>query len=107
MSKEAADLAERLQRLAGSDKRLGHNLGNGAGRAATKMAAAGKAMGQGNFGAAGEHGFQGELAMRNVVDQLERLIKNQPEATDIAHEDAPKEYDTLISEYLKRLSHAE
>lgn len=107
LSKEAAALAERLQRLAGNDKRLGHNLGNGAGRAAAKMAAAGQAMAQGNSGAAGEHGFQGEMALRNVVDQLERLLKNQPAPTDIANEDAPKEYDALISEYLKRLSHAE
>ena len=107
LSKEAAALAERLQRLTGNDKRLGHNPGNGAARAAGKMAAAGQAMTQGKFGAAGEHGFQGELALRNVIDQLERLLKNQPEPTDIAHEDAPKEYDTLISEYLKKLSHAE
>lgn len=107
LSKEAALLAERLQRLAGKDQRVGHNLGNNAARAAAKMAAAGQALGQGNSGAAGEHGFQGELALRNVVDQLERMLKNQPEPTDIAHEDSPKEYDSLISEYLKRLSHAE
>jgi hypothetical protein len=107
LSKEATSLAERLQRLSGNDKRVGHNAGNGANRAATKMAAAAKAMGQGNFGAAGEHGFQGELALRNVIDQLERLLKNQPEPTDIAHEDSPKEYETVISEYFKRLSHAE
>lgn len=107
MSQEAAALAEQLKRLAGKDKRVGHNLGAGAGRAAAKMAAASQAMGQGLFGAAGEHGFQGELALRNVVDQLERLLKNQPEPSDIAHEDSPKEYETLISEYLKKLSHAE
>jgi hypothetical protein len=82
-------------------------VGNAATRAAMKMAAAGKAMAQGTAAAAGEHGFQGELAMRNVVDQLDRLLKNQPDPTDIAHEDAPKEYDTLISEYLKKLSHAD
>lgn len=107
LSKEAMALAEKLQRIAGKDKRVGHNLGTGANRAAAKMAAAGQAVNQGAFGAAGEHGFQGELALRNVADQLERLIKNQPEATDIAHEDSPKEYETLISEYLKRLSHAD
>ncbi|HTL18479.1 MAG TPA: DUF4175 family protein [Patescibacteria group bacterium] len=107
LSKEAAALGERLARLAGKDKRLGHNAGNGAKKAAAKMAAAGQAMNQGRADAAGEHGFQGELAMRNVIDQLERLLKNQPEPTDIAHEDAPKEYDILISEYLKKLSHAE
>ena len=107
LSKEAADLAERLKRLGNQDKRVGHNVGNAAARASMKMAAAGKAMAQGTAAAAGEHGFQGELAMRNVVDQLERVVKNRPDPTDIAHEDAPKEYDTLISEYLKQLSHAE
>ena len=107
MSKEAAALANLLQRLAGKDKRLGHNLGAGAGRASAKMAAAGQAMKQGRADAAGEHGFQGELALKGVIDQLERVIKNQPDASDIAHEDAPKEYETLISEYLKKLSHAE
>ena len=107
LSKEAAALADRLKRLGNQDKRVGHNVGNAATRAAMKMAAAGKAMAQGTAAAAGEHGFQGEIAMRNVVDQLERLLKNQPDPTDIAHEDAPKEYDTLISEYLKKLSHAD
>jgi hypothetical protein len=107
LSQAAAELAQRLQRAAGSDKRLGHNLGNGANRAAAQMAAAGKAMTQGRADAAGEYGFQGELALRNVIDQLERAVKNQPEPTDIAHEDAPKEYDGLISEYLKKLSHAD
>ncbi len=107
LSKEAAALAERLQRMAGKDKRLGHNPGSGAGRAAAKMAAAGQAMAAGSVAAAGEHGFQGQLALRNVVDQLERLLKNQPAPSDFAHEDSPKEYDALIGEYLKRLSHAE
>jgi len=107
ISKEAAALADRLKRLGTQDKRVGHNVGNAATRAAMKMAAAGQAMAQGTAQAAGEHGFQGELAMRDVVDQLERVLKNQPNPTDIAHEDAPKEYDTLISDYLKKLSHAD
>lgn len=107
LSKEAAALAEKLQRLAGKDTRLGHNAGRAAARAAAKMAAAGQSMKNGGFGAAGEHGFQGEMALRTVIAQLERILKNQPEATDIANEDFPKEYEALISEYLKKLSHAE
>ena len=107
MSKEAAALAERLQRLAGKDARLGHNLGNNAGQAAARMAAAAQAMKQGGFGVAGENGFQGELALRSVTAQLERILGNQPEPSDIASEDFPKEYEALISEYLKKLSHAE
>ena len=107
LSEQAAALAERLQRLAGKDRRLGHNAGNQAGRAAARMAAAGQAIKQGVFGAAGENGFQGELALRNLIAQLERLLKNQPDSSDMASEDFPKEYETLISEYLKKLSHAE
>jgi hypothetical protein len=107
LSREAAALAERLRRLAGKDSRLGHGAGQAAGQAATRMAAAGQALRQGSFGAAGEQGFRGELALRSVIAQLERLLRNRPEPTDVAAEDCPKEYEALISEYLKRLSHAE
>lgn len=107
LSKEAAALAEKLKRLAGKDTRVGHNAGGNAGRASSKMAEAAKAVKQGGFGAAGENGFQGELAMRRVIDQLERILKNQPEPTDVANEDFPKEFEGLISEYLKKLSHVE
>ncbi|HLH53608.1 MAG TPA: DUF4175 family protein [Verrucomicrobiae bacterium] len=107
LSDEAKKLAEQLQRIAGKDRRLGHNAGSGAAHAAANMKAAGQAARQGGFGTAGEYGFQGELEMRSVADKLERLVKNKPDASDIAHEDSPKAYDSLISEYLKRLSHAE
>ena len=64
-------------------------------------------MKQGKFGAAGVNGFQGELALREVVAQLERIVREKPELTDVANEDAPKEFEGLISEYFKKLSHAE
>lgn len=107
LSKEAADLAEKLNRMAGKDKRVGHNLGHKAGNAAAKLTAATRALGQGRVGVAGENGFQGELDLRNVVDQLERVLQNQPEPSDIANEDYPTEYETEIAEYLKKLSHQE
>ncbi len=107
LSEEAGHLAEMLQRLAGNNSRLGHNAGNNATRAASKMASAGKAMRQGQLGLAGEQGMEGEVALRGVIAQLERFLKNQPEPSDIAHEDYPKSYEALISEYLKKLSHAE
>jgi len=107
LSAEAGQLAEKLRRLAGKNSRLGHNAGNNANRAASSMASAGQAMGQGNLGQAGEKGFEGEVALRGVISQLERFLKNQPEPSDIAHEDYPKAYEALISEYLKKLSHSE
>jgi hypothetical protein len=107
LSEEAGRLAEMLRRLAGKNSRLGHNAGNNASRAASQMAGAGQAMGQGNFGLAGEQGTQGEVALHGVIAQLERFLKNQPEPSDIANEDSPKAYEELISEYLKKLSHAD
>ena len=107
LSEEARRLAEKLQRMAGRNSRLGHNAGNDASQAASKMAAAGQAMGQGNLGLAGQQAVEGEVALHGVIARLERLLKNQPEPSDIASEDFPKAYEALISEYLKKLSHAE
>jgi hypothetical protein len=107
LSKEASELADKLQRLAGKDKRLGHNAGQNAHLAGQKIATAAQEVKQGHFGAAGVNGFQGELALRKVVAQLERVVKEKPDLTDVASEDAPKEYEALISEYFKKLSHAE
>jgi hypothetical protein len=107
LSEQAGHLAEMLGRLASKNSRLGHNAGNNASRAASQMAGAGQAMGQGDLGLAGEKGAQGEVALHGVIAQLERFLKNQPEPSDIANEDSPKAYEELISEYLKKLSHAE
>jgi hypothetical protein len=75
--------------------------------AGQKMATASQEVKQGRFGAAGVNGFQGELALRKVVAQLERVVKDRPDLTDAASEDAPKAYEALISDYFKKLSHAE
>lgn len=107
LSKEAAALAEKLKRLAGKDSRVGHNAGKSAARAAARMAGASQAMKQGSMGAAGEEGMEGELALRTLVAQLERLLRDRPDPSDIASEDFPKAYEALISEYLRALSHAE
>jgi hypothetical protein len=107
LSKEAAALAEKLQRLAGKDRRVGHNTGQNARQAAGKMEAAAESLKEGNFGAAGAQGMQGERALDQVIAQLERLLKTEVDLTDVASEEAPKEYEALISEYLKKLSYAE
>ena len=69
------------------------------------MGASAQALRQGNRGAAGTEGGQGLLNMDKVVASLERLLKDQPNLTDVATEDFPKEYDALISGYLRKLSH--
>jgi len=107
LSQEAAALAEKLERLASHDQRLGHNAGQNASQAAQHMAAAAQAMKQGRSGQAGIYGFQGELGLKQVAAELERILRERPRLADVASEDAPKEYDALISEYFKKLSHAE
>ena len=105
LSREAAALAEKLEKLAGKDVRLGHNASKRAGQAAGQMAAAARALRQGNRVAAGSAGAQGRLQLDKAAALLERLLKDQPNLTDVAAEDFPKEYEALISEYLKKLSY--
>ena len=107
LSKEATELAAKLARLAGHDKRVGQEAGQNAKLAGQKIANATKEIKQGNFGSAGVSGYQGEVALREVVSHLEKIVKQPPEMSDVATEDAPKEYEPLISEYFKKLSHAE
>ena len=105
LSKETAALAEKLQKLAGKDIRLGHNAARKAAQAAGQMGAAAQSLRQGNFGAAGTEGGQSLLDLDKVIAALERLLNGQPNLTDVASEDFPKEYEALISEYLRKLSH--
>jgi len=105
LSKETTALAEALQKLAGKDFRLGHNAARKAAQAAGRMGAAAQSFRQGNFGAAGTEGAQSLLDLDKVIAALERLLNGQPNLSDVASEDFPKEYEALISEYLRKLSH--
>ncbi len=107
LQKLAADLVAKLEKLAGKDARVSTKAGQNARLGSHKIANALDEIRKGRFGAAGVYGFQGELALREVVTQLQRAAQARPELTDVANEEAPKEYEGLISEYLKRLSHAE
>ena len=71
------------------------------------MAAAAQSLKQGDFGSAGVNGLQGGAELGEVIAQLEKVVKGRTEMTDVASEDFPKEYEALIAEYLKKLSHAD
>jgi len=45
------------------------------------------------------------MNLDKVIAALEHTLKDQPKLTDVATEDFPKEYEALISEYLRKLSH--
>lgn len=107
LQKQAAELAAQLEKLSGKEARVARNAGQNARLGSHKIAQALAEIRKGRFGAAGVYGFQGELALREVVAQLQKAARARPELTDSAEEDAPKEFEGLISEYFKRLSHAE
>jgi hypothetical protein len=107
LSREAAALAEKLAQLAGKDARVGQNAGQSMGQAAAQMAAAAQALRQGRASQAGTAGAQGRMQVDKVVALLQRLLKDQPNLSDVTAEDFPKEYEALISEYLKKLSYEE
>jgi ElaB/YqjD/DUF883 family membrane-anchored ribosome-binding protein len=69
------------------------------------MAAAAKAMRQGNSRNAGTEGAQSSVQLDKLIAALERILKDQARLTDATAEEAPKEYEALISEYLRKLSH--
>lgn len=107
LSKEAAALAEKLGRLAGKDARLGHSAGKKMKEAAAKMGAAAQAMGLGDMQKAGTQGAEGAASIESAIALLEAVVNNRPGRTDVSKEDFPKEYETAIADYLKKLSYEE
>ena len=43
--------------------------------------------------------------LEHVVTELERLLGPRPDLTDVASEEAPKEYEAFIAEYFRKLSY--
>ncbi len=107
LSQEAKELAERLNRLAGKGVRAGHGISRHMSQAAQQMDRATKAMRQGNAQSASGAGDQGSAALNSAIALMERAIAGQPELTDVATEEAPKQYEGVISDYFKRLTRAE
>ena len=107
LSQQAQELADRLNRLAGKASRQGAKAGQQMGEAAGKMAVAAKAMKGGDRPGAGSASNQGSAAMGSAIALLESLIQGKPDLGDVVSEEAPAQYESVISDYFRRLSHAE
>lgn len=107
VSQEAKALADRLSRLAGKTSRQAAKAGKQMGEAAGKLAAAAKAMKEGDRPGAGSASDQGSAAMGSAIGSLERLLQGKPELGDVVAEEAPAQYEGAISDYFRRLSHAQ
>lgn len=105
LSKEAQALAEKLERLAGNDTRIGHGAAKKMNEAGQKMGEAASAMSRGETERAGIHGAQAGAALETAVTMLENAILGRSQRVDVSREDAPKQYEALISEYFRALSY--
>jgi hypothetical protein len=105
LSKEAKALAEKLQRIAGKDARVGHGIPREINEAGEKMGDAASAMSQGDTETAGVHGAQASASLQKAVVLLENALLGRAQRVDVSNEEAPRQYEALISEYFKALSY--
>jgi hypothetical protein len=62
-------------------------------------------MSKGETEAAGIHGAQAGTALQTAAAMLENAILGRSQRIDVSKEDAPKQYEALISEYFRALSY--
>ena len=101
------ELAEKLERLAGHNQRLGHNAAAKMKQASNNMNAAAEAMRSGNKQTAGTKGAESGMAVADAIAAIQRALNAKPERVDVSQEESPKEYEMIIAEYLKKLSYEE
>lgn len=107
LSQEGAELAQKLDKLAGKDKRLGHNVSKVMSKAVGQMSASAKSLKGGLPGKGFSQAQEGGYGLNTVTAMLQKLLELEQQLTDTSAEDFPKEYEAAIQEYLKRLSHQE
>jgi hypothetical protein len=107
LSEEAAALAEKLRELSGKDPRVGLGLSHGMRNVAQHLAHAANGIARGRPSSALQSAGFGLSGLSGIITDLEQLLDDNPKATDMATEEYPKEFEPLISEYLRRLSYAQ
>jgi hypothetical protein len=106
LSEEAAALSEKLRELSGKDPRVGISLSQNMRAVSQQMRFAAEHMAHGKRSSAIQSVGVGLSSMDGLIHELEQLLGDNPKPTDIAAEEYPKEFETLISEYMRRLSYA-
>jgi Domain of unknown function (DUF4175) len=103
---EASALAERLRELSGKDPRVGVDLSQEMGQVASHLATASGQIVRGDASSALRSSGFGLSALASVIARLEQLLNENSRPTDMATEEYPKEFEPLVSAYLRRLSYA-
>jgi hypothetical protein len=107
LSDEAAALAEKLRELSGKDPRVGLGLSRGMKQVSAHLGRAANQIARGHSTSAMQSAGFGLSGLSGIITDLEQLLDDNPKATDMATEEYPKEFEPLISEYLRRLSYAQ
>lgn len=106
LSEEAAALSEKLRELSGKDPRVGLAPSRNMRAVSRHLSLAAENMKHGNRSSANEAVGVGLSSLDQLIHELEQLLSDNPRPTDIANEEYPKEFEPLISEYMRRLSYA-
>ncbi len=107
LSEEANALAEKLRELSGKDPRVSGALSQGMRAASGHMADAAHQIAKGRPNSAMQSAGLGLSGLSSVINELEQLLYDNSRATDMATEEYPKEFQSMISDYLRRLSYAQ
>jgi hypothetical protein len=109
LSEAARALSSRIRELSVRDPRIGHRYSENMGQASESMRAAADAANRGNLTSAGAYGNTSWHGVSSVIAGLEKLLQAEllSGGADVAAEEFPKEFETPISEYFRRLSYEE
>ena len=102
---EASELAAKLRELAGKDPRVGNRYSRDMRDIAANLNKATDYAVNRDFSSAGLQGGYGLSGLTKLISALEILYQDNPQATDLAEEEYPKEFEAQIANYLKRLSY--
>ena len=107
LNQEASEMADKLERLAGKDARLGHGIVKAMAKAKSNMKAAAESLKGGNGSGGSAHGSQAVYDLNTVAAMLQQVLEASGQLSDVSIEDYPAEFEVAIREYLKRLSYQE
>lgn len=107
LAAEAAALQKKLSELAGKDGRISHSQSATVGRARSAMVQAAQEVKSGKTTAAVNSGQNSVMELGNAIGALELLYKHEASTADVSDEEYPKQFESAVSEYFKRLSHQE
>jgi hypothetical protein len=107
LSQSAAALAEKLRELSGKDPRVGVRLADTMTQVSQAMSARASHVSGAVPASTVLYSHGGLSGLAEVIQTLEQLLAQDLNTTDVAAEEYPKEYESLIAEYLRSLSYAQ